>query len=158
MKLENIPATQEISNCGTATERICEFLDFHIQPLVKFVPSVIKDTTHFLRKLSKLGHIPKTVILCTVYVMGFNFIYSYTTPERIGCIEKRYLIGGEELPVDDLIDLAKLGLENNYFEFEDKVYQQKLGTAIGTKFAPGFANIFMGDWEERFLETCSICP
>ena len=39
-------------------------------------------------------------------------------------LEKRVL-------VDELVDLAKLILENNYFEFEDKIYHQKLGTAIG---------------------------
>ena len=48
------------------------------------------------------------------------------------------------IPVDDLVSLAKLVLENNFFEFDENVSRQKLGTAIGTKFAPGFANIFMG--------------
>ena len=43
-----------------------------------------------------------------------------------------------------LVSLAKLVLENNFFEFDEIVSRQKLGTAIGTKFAPGFENIFMG--------------
>ena len=49
--LENVPGRPVISNCGTATKRISEFLDFHIQPLVsQLVPSVIKDTNDFLKK------------------------------------------------------------------------------------------------------------
>ena len=56
----------------------------------------------------------------------------------------------EEMPVDSLVSLAKLVLENNHLEFEDTVFRQKLGTAIGTKFAPVFANIFMGALEKRF--------
>jgi hypothetical protein len=36
----------------------------------------------------------------------------------------------------DLIEMATLILENNYFEFDGKIYWQKQGTAIGTKFAP----------------------
>jgi hypothetical protein len=63
-----------------------------------------------------------------------------------------------ELPVEDLVSLARLILENNYFEFDEKIFRQKLGTAIGTKFAPGFANIFMGHLEEKFLETCELKP
>ena len=63
-----------------------------------------------------------------------------------------------ELPVEDLVSLARLVLENNYFEFDEKIFRQKLGTAIGTKFAPGFANIFMGHLEEKFLETCELKP
>jgi hypothetical protein len=43
----------------------------------------------------------------------------------------------KDLPVDDLISLAKLVLENNFFEFDENMFRQKLGTAIGTKFAPG---------------------
>ena len=40
------------------------------------------------------------------------------------------------------------------FEFDEKVYRQKLGTAIGAKFPPAFANIFMTNVEKCFLETC----
>ena len=38
------------------------------------------------------------------------------------------------------------------------MFRQKLSTAIGTKFAPGFANIFMGALEKRFLGSCEIVP
>lgn len=63
-----------------------------------------------------------------------------------------------ELPVDELVSLAKVVLENNYFEFDEKLFRQKLGTAIGTKFAPGYANIFMGYLEEEFLDRCELRP
>ena len=43
-------------------------------------------------------------------------------------------------------------LKSNYFEFNDKICRQKLGTAIGTKFAPAYANLFMSWLEERFLK------
>ena len=49
-------------------------------------------------------------------------------------------------------------LENNFFEFEDKVFKQKLGTAIGTKFAQGFANIFIRALEKRLLDSSEITP
>ena len=34
--------------------------------------------------------------------------------------------------------LASLVLDNNYFEFNDKIYRQTLGTATGTEFAPAY--------------------
>ena len=64
----------------------------------------------------------------------------------------------KRVPVEELVDLAKLILENNYFEFEDKIYHQKLGTAIGTKFAPSFANIFMSKLEEKMLRGYHLDP
>ena len=52
-----------------------------------------------------------------------------------------------------LIELAELVLRNNYFEFNDWFKKQKEGTAIGTKFAPPYAIIFMTALEEESLES-----
>ena len=43
--------------------------------------------------------------------------------------------------------------KNNYFKFNGKVKQQISGTAIGTKFAPPYACIFMDEVETSFIET-----
>ena len=51
-----------------------------------------------------------------------------------------------EVATDTLVGLASLVLDNNYLEFNDKIYRQKLGTAIGNKFAPAYANLFMTRW------------
>ena len=48
-----------------------------------------------------------------------------------------------------------LVVENNYFGFEEKVYCQKRGTAIGTKFVSGHPNIFIKEWKENFLDSCT---
>ena len=44
-------------------------------------------------------------------------------------------------------------LKNNYFEFNGEVKHQISGTAIGTKFAPTYASIFMDEIETKFLDT-----
>ena len=41
--------------------------------------------------------------------------------------------------------------KNNNFTFDGNHYLQINGTAMGTKMAPSYANIFMGDLEERLL-------
>ena len=56
------------------------------------------------------------------------------------------------------MELAPLVLENNYFEFNDRVFRQKLGTAIGTKFTPAHANLFMNRPEERLLDSWDKIP
>ena len=43
----------------------------------------------------------------------------------------------------DLVKMAKFILQNNYFEFNGETKQQISGTAIGTKFTPPYACIFM---------------
>ena len=56
------------------------------------------------------------------------------------------------------MELASLVLENNYFEFNDEVFQQKLGKAKGTKFAPAYAYLFMSRLEERLLDSWDNKP
>lgn len=35
--------------CGTSTEKVSEFVDFHIKHLIPEIPSYIRDTKHFRR-------------------------------------------------------------------------------------------------------------
>ena len=47
--------------------------------------------------------------------------------------------------------LMKLVLILNNFVFNGVNYLQKKGTAMGTRAAPNFANVFMGYYENRFV-------
>ena len=56
------------------------------------------------------------------------------------------------IATEELLKMAEFVLKNNYFEFGNKIKQQISGTAIGTKFAPPYASIFMSNLETKFLE------
>jgi len=49
-------------------------------------------------------------------------------------------------------------LSINIFRFQDKYYLQKQGTAMGTRMAPSYANLFMGLFETNFLSSKSLKP
>ena len=49
-------------------------------------------------------------------------------------------------------------LSQNVFIFDSVVYRQRHGTAMGTKFAPSFANIYMADLEKTFLQDYPVQP
>ena len=57
-----------------------------------------------------------------------------------------------------LIDLLELVLTLNNFQFNEKSYLQIGGMAMGTKVAPSLANIFMADFEEKFVYTYPLQP
>ena len=105
-----------------------------------------------------MGHIPSNAILCNIDVIGMYPHIYIPHGEGLEALLGAFNTAERELPVEDLVSLARLVLENNYFEFDEKVFRQKLGTVIGTTFAPGFANIFMGHLEEKLLETCELKP
>ena len=57
-----------------------------------------------------------------------------------------------QISSDTLAELAEIVLKNNIFEFDEKTFKQKRGTAIGTKFAAPYAFLYMADLEEKLLE------
>ena len=54
--------------------------------------------------------------------------------------------------------MTEFVLKNNYFEFNSTVKYQISGTAIGAKFAPPYACIFMDYIEREFLKSEQIQP
>lgn len=55
-----------------------------------------------------------------------------------------------------LLELAEFCLRNNIFLFDGVYYRQIAGTVMGTCFAPSYANLFVGWWEERLPRSCTI--
>ena len=62
------------------------------------------------------------------------------------------------MTIDTLLELAEIALKNNICQFNEKTLKQLRGTAIGTKFAPLYAIIFMADLEERILKDIELKP
>ena len=156
-RLYNVPGRPIISNCGTPTEKVSEFLDHHLQPVMKSGKSYVKDTGDFLEKIKSLGRIPEDAFLVTADVVG---LYP-SIPHDVGLkalYEKLEERSDKKVPSADLVDMAEFVLKNNFFEFDSKVKQQVSGTAIGTKFAPPYACIFMDKVEIDFLETQVVKP
>ena len=52
-----------------------------------------------------------------------------------------------------IAELLEVVLTNNYFEFIGTYYHQMSGTAMGTKWAPSYANLFMTKFEEKYVYT-----
>ncbi|XP_050780111.1 uncharacterized protein LOC127034846 [Gopherus flavomarginatus] len=50
-------------------------------------------------------------------------------------------------------ELCAFILTHNYFKFDDNIYLQISGIAMGTRIAPQYANIFMVDLEQCFLSS-----
>ena len=69
-----------------------------------------------------------------------KFLNTRTTEEKI------------LMPTEFLIECLKLVLNGNIFTFNEELYIQKIGTAMGTRLAPTYACLFMGSLEEEFLQ------
>ena len=156
-RLYNVPGRPVISNCGTPTEKCSEFLDFHLKPVMQNSWSYLKDSGDFLKKMENIDSIPEDTLLVTADVVG---LYP-SIPHTAGLAALRDALDKREakkIPTEDLVKMAEFVLKNNYFEFNGSIKQQLSGTAIGTKFAPPYACIFMDKLETNFLKTQTLQP
>ena len=62
------------------------------------------------------------------------------------------------IPTKALRQLIDIVLRCNIFSFNGQIYQQIRGTAMGTKMAPSYANLFMDRFERAFLAQEPILP
>ena len=156
-RLHDVPGRPVILNCGYYTKNISSFLDYYLQPLAQKVKSYTKDTNHFLSKLKSLRKLPHGAILCTIDVVGLypNIPHSEGLNPLQRFLELR---DNKQISNDTLIDPAEIVLKNNFFEFDQKNFKQVRGTAIGTKFAPPYAILFMADLEEKILNAFEEKP
>ena len=53
-KIFDVPRHPVVSNCGTPTEKVSEFLYHHLQPVMKGGRSYVQETQDFLEKLKYL--------------------------------------------------------------------------------------------------------
>ena len=143
-----MPGRPIVSGIGTLTEYISAYVDYHLQPLLSLIPSFIQDSTHFLNKLTNLPPLVNDTILVTLDVSAL-----YTNiPHREGILacSKIMALNGITQHVE-ISQLIKFILAHNNFMFNDRHYLQIKGTAMGTRMAPSYANIFMHFLEQDIL-------
>ena len=138
-----------ISGNGCPTERISAFVDEHIKDEVKKLPSYVKDTTDFIQKVEGITS-KNEIILVTMDVTSL-----YTNiPNHEGIVSVTDMLRenySKKVSLKSLQKLLKAVLHMNNFEFNGKHYLQIGGTAMGTRVAPSYANIFMGKLEQKLL-------
>ena len=107
--------------------------------------------------MKKLGKLSGNITLVTADVVA---LYP-STPREDGLETLRErLVKSEDLqlPFNDIVKMAEFVLKNNILEFNGKVKQQTAATAIGTKFSPRYACIYMDEVETEFLKTQELQP
>jgi hypothetical protein len=153
------PGRPIVSANECPTERISGFVDHFLRPIVSSQPSYIKDTTDFITKIMAIKDLPDNALLVTLDVS--SLYTNIPNDEGIRACSSELSIQRETqaLPtVQSLIWLLKLTLRLNNFEFNGKHYLQVGGTAMGTKLAPSYANIFMAKLEQKLINEHRLKP
>ena len=109
----------------------------------------VKDTTEFINQIEST-QLPTNCKLVSIDVSSL-----YTNIPHEGVQSASHFLKTNpdtykhpEQPNPEILsELMNLVLKHNVFEFDEKFYLQIQGTAMGTKMAPAYANLFMGGFE-----------
>ena len=88
-----------------------------------------KNPGHFLKKLRDLPDFPEKSIICPIDVVGLypSILYEEGLRFLRNLLQKR---SNKSVSTDTLFELAGSVLQNNYFEFNERYFEQIRGTAI----------------------------
>ena len=141
-----------ISGCDGPTERLSSFVDKLLQPIAQIQDSYLKDTTHFIR------FIENTRVPSNAFLVSMDVTSLYTNiPQEEGITivcnaYEKFHDKNPPIATHLLKEMLSLILKENSFHFNGKDYLQTHGTAMGTKMAVAFANIFMATIEKEILK------
>ena len=141
------PGRPIISQIGTATERIGHYCDYFLKPIVRLQDTYIKDTTDFVNKIESLKLKPD----CLLITYDVTSMYTNMTfDELLNAVGRSYnqnilqtLVELKCPTKENILELLRLVLENNYFEFNGKHYRQRIGAAMGAVPSPEICDIRM---------------
>lgn len=153
---QNPPGRPIVSDCNSESHQTAEFIEHFLNPISNKHASYIKDSYHFIQIVKNL----KIPANSSFFSMDVDSLYTnIETPSGILAVKNAFFkYPNKKRPDKELIELLEINLNRNDFVFDDKYYLQTKGTAMGKKFAPSYANIFMAQWETEALARCLKQP
>ena len=140
-----------VACCSSPIKNLGKLIEKILKPLVKTQNTFVLDDWDFLRKLPR-----KLNYNCDLYAWDIVSLYT-SIPHDLGLIALEYWYNRCKNLIDDrftqsfIVDSVKFILEHNYFLFDNVMYRQVKGTAMGPDFAPPYACLSVGYLEETKL-------
>ncbi|XP_066465500.1 uncharacterized protein [Eleutherodactylus coqui] len=148
---QNPPGRPIVSGRNSLFCNIARFLDKVLRRFADEADSHIRDTSDFLKKIASFD-MTEDVILVTFDVTA---LYTSISHDK-GIDAIRQFLMASDMSSECMqfaLSLLEYILRNNYFLFGGVYYRQRQGTAMGSNVAPTYANIFVRQFEEKYIYT-----
>lgn len=154
--LDKLSGRPIASSIGTATYHTSKYLHNVFFPLVKRLPYICLSSMSFLSDLLTLNHIPDTAcILCADIKSLYPSIPTNFGLHAVKHIFRLYGNSDCHFTMDFHLELLEWVLNNNFITFNNNIYHQIKGTAMGTPIAVCYANMVLSFIEQQCLPpTC----
>ena len=154
---KNIPLRPIVSSIGSVTYGVAKELATIIKPLMDNSQHHVHNTKQFA------DEIRKTKLEEGECITSYDVTVLFTSIPVASALEiiRSKLEQDADLPnrtimtADNIVELLGFCLNNTYFVFQDVVYEQTKGAAMGSPISPIVANIYMEAFENsHFKEVC----
>jgi hypothetical protein len=127
------------------TSRASEVLDYFLQKHTRTLETVLDSTRSFISKIRRI----KTDEDCILVTGDVKAMYTSIPLKGAKFVTEQALqsVDREMCSYGGLRAIMNFVLDNNYFLFQGRLYQQKNGIAMGTACAPAVANLYAGFYE-----------
>lgn len=155
---KNMPEGRPIvSDSNSESCRTAEFLDSFINPLaLSNNTAIIRNTYEFINKIRDQDVNPDSLLVTG----DIKSLYTNMNLNRIMQTTRQVFANNPDpnRPDDELLNLLELTLYSNDFSFNNNQYLQIHGTAMGKKYAPGLANLYLRSFDETAQTGFQISP
>jgi hypothetical protein len=145
-----------VGDCATESRRVSDYIDYFLKPLATKHDTYLKDTYDFIKKIRN-RKIDKNCLLVTGDITA---LYTNMNISRTIAVVKRAFKSNPhpKRPDKELIDLLEYIMNNNDFRFNEEIFLQIFGTAMGKSFAPNLANLYLIDFDRQAINGFRIKP
>lgn len=149
------PGRPIVSAIKGPLEKTGKYIDSLIKHMVNLLPSYVRDSRDVLVKLRHF------VMPTDALLVGIDVESLYTSiPHHCGIEATMFFLdlhypqqGAQNEFIGELLEFM---LNNNFFQFLGHYYQQIRGTSMGAPWAPSYACLHLGFWEEMMVYQSSL--
>ncbi|XP_049857520.1 uncharacterized protein LOC126338559 [Schistocerca gregaria] len=149
---QNSPIRPIVNSKNTPAYKLSQLLNNILREFYTFETTYTVKNAHELTTLIKDIKIPGEARFASFDIV--NLFTNIPVKDTIEIIRKNLIIHKKlTIPeITELVDLLELVLSHNYFSFNNKIYQQKEGLAMGNCMSSFLADIFINHLENKFFK------
>ena len=155
-----VPLRPILSMIGSAQHRLAKWLTSLIEPVTEFYSAhCVKDSFTFAESIRDMP-VDEESMMCSFDVSSLFTNVPLEETIKI-CADKLYernFVGPMKLSKSNFIKLMNWATTSVEFSFNDVVYRQIDGVAMGSPLGPSIANIFVGYQEQNLFAKISPPP
>lgn len=149
------PCRPVVSGCNSITDLMEMDIQKCLTKFLKFIPNRIQDSFQLVNKL-KTFTLPPTATIITgdleslytniPHKQGIDYTFNFLS----SCLKGKPLQKG--LTLEALMNLLSWSLQSNDFYFNGEFFVQIEGTAMGKRYAPAYADLFLHEFDLFLIE------